>query len=235
MFASLIFLSSMLVTVQAASPTAASPAATNAMAGVSPKVQRYVKHLLAQYDVNADGRLQEAEWRKMHGEPAAIDANHDGIITSDELAVWIINFGYARRIHLALPATATPATRGGVTPPGAGATSASVLGNDVNGGGVGRSGAKSRRETKFYVPRSRLPDGLPDWFLARDLDGDAQLTFSEFSASGSPSDLEEFRRFDRNGDGVVTAAECVRVLQGNKPSKTAASKKGTSAASTKAE
>ncbi|MCA9098347.1 MAG: hypothetical protein KDA36_08175, partial [Planctomycetaceae bacterium] len=67
-----------------------------------------------------------------------------------------------------------------------------------------------RRETQFYVRPSRLPEGLPDWFLQRDLDGDAQLTPAEFSPGALGSELSEFDRLDANSDGVVTAAECVR-------------------------
>jgi hypothetical protein len=69
--------------------------------------------------------------------------------------------------------------------------------------------AKGGRQ-KFTVPRSRLPKGLPSWFIIRDADGDAQLTLAEYAPDGSQLALHEFTRYDANGDGVVTAQECLR-------------------------
>ena len=67
-----------------------------------------------------------------------------------------------------------------------------------------------RRDLKFYVPSKRLPAGLPDWFLARDLDGDGQLTAAEYSPTSLAAELAEFSNYDLNGDGILTAKECVR-------------------------
>ena len=69
------------------------------------------------------------------------------------------------------------------------------------------------RERKFNVPARRLPTGLPNWFTLRDEDGDGQLTLSEFAPKPKASDLEEFRRYDLNDDGVITAEECVRAMK----------------------
>jgi Ca2+-binding EF-hand superfamily protein len=56
-----------------------------------------------------------------------------------------------------------------------------------------------------------LPEGLPPWFQALDKDGDGQITLQEWRKSGRP--LSEFRRYDLNGDGMVTAEEVVRYLK----------------------
>ena len=77
---------------------------------------------------------------------------------------------------------------------------------------------ESRRQAKFSVRRKRLPAGLPAWFLARDEDGDGQLTLSEFAPKPTPADLREFRRYDLNGDGLITAEECLRAIKSMKPS-----------------
>jgi hypothetical protein len=87
----------------------------------------------------------------------------------------------------------------------------------------GKAPQRAKRSSqKFTVPRSRLPKGLPSWFIVRDADGDAQLTLAEYATDGSQSALREFTQYDANGDGVVTAKECLRsprakVIAGAKP------------------
>jgi hypothetical protein len=53
-----------------------------------------------------------------------------------------------------------------------------------------------------------LPRGLPSWFVLRNTDGDAQLTMAEYAPKPTQSQLDEFARYDRNGDGLLTAEEC---------------------------
>ena len=67
---------------------------------------------------------------------------------------------------------------------------------------------------RFFVPPARYPQGVPPWFIARDLDGDGQLTLSEFAPHATQADIEEFSRYDTNHDGVITVEE---VLQFGKP------------------
>jgi hypothetical protein len=73
-----------------------------------------------------------------------------------------------------------------------------------------KAGRGARRQTKFSVPRTRLPRGLPAWFVLRDADGDGQLTMAEFAPKATQSLLDEFARYDRNGDGLATAEECAQ-------------------------
>jgi len=75
---------------------------------------------------------------------------------------------------------------------------------------------------RFFVPPVRLPQGVPPWFVARDLDGDGQLTLSEFAPHPTQADIEEFNRYDTNHDGVITIDE---VLQSGKPAAKAAPSK----------
>ena len=58
---------------------------------------------------------------------------------------------------------------------------------------------------------------MPEWFTRRDTNGDGQLSLSEFAPNPTQADLEEFARYDRNGDGFITAQECLDALRPAKP------------------
>ena len=189
------------------------------------KVYRYAEALVRQYDRNGDGVLDAQEWQAMRGNPALADTDGDGAITVDEMVQWIVKYGQNRRIRVAVP------------PIGLSDDSGADEGSPAKTGGVGKTGGsadaaadkldaepdfaeleESRRQAKFYVPSKRLPAGLPAWFLARDEDGDGQLSLSEFAPKPTPADLREFERYDLNGDGLITAKECLRALKSMKAS-----------------
>jgi Ca2+-binding EF-hand superfamily protein len=67
-----------------------------------------------------------------------------------------------------------------------------------------------RGSGRFRTPKERLPDGLPEWFRRRDVDGDGQVTMAEFAQEWTPDKLAEFNRYDLNHDGIITAAECLK-------------------------
>jgi Ca2+-binding EF-hand superfamily protein len=71
---------------------------------------------------------------------------------------------------------------------------------------------------RFLTPHERLPKGLPDWFLQKDVDGDGQISMAEFASQWTPAAAAEFDRYDLNHDGIITAAECLKVeKQRSKP------------------
>jgi len=195
------------------------------------KIFRYSQRLVRQYDRNRDGRLDEAEWRQMQGNPRVADSDRDGVITVTELANRVARYGVRRKIRLmpslsggriVLPSLLSPTTGPDSTsvadrtaPPKDGGRSAA--GNESAAGSP--SGRGVGRQARYFVPRTRLPQGLPAWFSLRDADGDAQLTMAEFAPKATQSELDDFARYDWNGDGVVTAQECVR---GPKPTAEAA-------------
>jgi hypothetical protein len=74
----------------------------------------------------------------------------------------------------------------------------------------------ARRDAKFHLSAKRLPPGLPDWFLRRDLDGDGQLILSEFAPQATAAERREFARYDLNSDGVVTPQEYLKATRGTK-------------------
>jgi hypothetical protein len=67
--------------------------------------------------------------------------------------------------------------------------------------------ARQASSKQFVAPRSRVA-GLPSWFLAKDANGDGQLTVAEYAPDSEKSRLADFARSDRNQDGVLTAQEC---------------------------
>ena len=77
---------------------------------------------------------------------------------------------------------------------------------------VTESGSTSPAKTiRFFRPDERLPKGLPDWFKARDADGDGQISMAEFRADWPPAKEAEFLHLDLNHDGVITPDECLKV------------------------
>lgn len=58
-----------------------------------------------------------------------------------------------------------------------------------------------------------LDKGLPDWFVRNDLNEDGQISMSEFSSTWDESVLADFEKFDLNGDGVITAEECLAAIR----------------------
>ncbi len=184
-----------------------SPTADNAppMVDISAKVRRYAKKLVARYDLDDNGTLESGEWLQMRGDPHDDDLNGDEVLTAEELAIRIAVYGHRRMIRL-MPqrrlnepvAVANQTT----TDRPAEATTAT---DDVE---AGRK--KLRRSRRFYVRSSRMPVGLPAWFVEGDTNGDAQMSLAEFSAKWSSSELDQFDTFDHDGDGMITARECAR-------------------------
>jgi len=68
-----------------------------------------------------------------------------------------------------------------------------------------------RKLGRFLTAHERLPKGLPDWFLEKDVDGDGQITMAEFTTNWTPDKVAEFARYDLNHDGIITSAECLKV------------------------
>jgi Ca2+-binding EF-hand superfamily protein len=64
-------------------------------------------------------------------------------------------------------------------------------------------------------PRRRLPNGLPMWFATLDTDQDGQISLAEWRRGGR--NLDEFRKYDLNEDGFITANEVLRYLRSQPP------------------
>lgn len=65
-----------------------------------------------------------------------------------------------------------------------------------------------RRPTVYRA--GKLPKELPPWFGQLDTDGDGQIALWEWRKAGK--ELEEFKDWDRDGDGFITAEEVLHKL-----------------------
>lgn len=184
------------------------------------KVVRYAERLLEKYDLNRDGVLQKDEWMALHGHPELIDTNRDGNISLEEMSNWVSDYGRRKRLGTQLePAPAAEQVVNATTPAQASPTQTkpeAILGSAEEASAAAPTSpaaalanGERRRDSKFFVPSNRLPAGLPDWFIAKDIDGDGQLTVGEYSPTSNSQELADFAKLDANGDGLMTAKECV--------------------------
>jgi hypothetical protein len=198
------------------------------------KIMRYAQRLLEKYDSNRDGQLQQSEWSRMSHDPRTADANRDGTIGEDELARYIADYGRHRQLRLmerpapgdaVLPPLLHPVTESAADESIAAVQTAAATGanraetpqssdggatDEAAPGSDGPQRERARRDTRFFVAPTQLPQGLPKWFGERDADGDGQLSIAEFAPKASNSDFKQFARYDLNGDGLLTADEYLR-------------------------
>jgi Ca2+-binding EF-hand superfamily protein len=74
-----------------------------------------------------------------------------------------------------------------------------------------RTGAFSFSVRVVSAASANLPQGLPPWFTVLDLDMDGQVGLYEWRMAGL--NLNEFRKYDRNGDGLITPEEMLRQVK----------------------
>jgi Ca2+-binding EF-hand superfamily protein len=148
-------------------------------AQVDERIRAFADMALQRFDSNRDGRLQRDEWSRMRDNPQGADRNGDGIITRDELAQYMADRGRERWGDL-------------------------PRSSDSSGG----NGEPDRKSYRFLTAAERLPKGLPEWFTSNDANGDGQISMAEFTTNWNDAKVEEFMRYDLNGDGIITASEC---------------------------
>lgn len=103
---------------------------------------------------------------------------------------------------------ATPPSRSASAKTGDASSATASATPDSSADAPKRTGPKSGR---FLTAHERLPKDLPDWFREKDVNGDGQVDMAEFASEWTPALIEEFNRYDLNHDGVITAAECLKV------------------------
>ena len=166
--------------------------------GNDQRYRDYAKQLFAQYDKNRNGVLERDEYHEMSNNPKAADKNGDGAISFDELVGWLVEMS-------------KPGSHSGGS------------GNDSRDRDRDRSKKAEPRQPVYRVPFpspiDRLPSGLPEWFLKKDVDRDGQVSMAEFSQDWSETKLTEYFKYDINGDGFIVPAEVLRAEKGTSQSK----------------
>lgn len=185
----------------APSPTA-TPAQSPPGSGDTPspeqqqRVRAFAESMLRQYDKNKNGVLEREEWSEMRGNMKEADKNGDGIITLDELTVHLMAYSQRRGDF------------GGRSGPGApGGPNSNASSSNPSG-----ATADTRKSYRFLTAQERLPKGLPDWFIRKDVNGDGQVSMAEYASVWSEAMVEEFKRYDLNNDGIITPAEVMAVM-----------------------
>jgi hypothetical protein len=175
---------------------------------IASKVVRYAETLIRRYDTDGDGQLSEPEWASLGESLRVSDLDRDGFITADEFARRIMAYGRRRSLHF-VPLASSPLGVSGA-PVGSRNEQKSADASVRVADGTVPSGAErdaTNVAKRYFVPATRLPTGLADWFLESDADGDGQVTTAELAKGASAETITQFSALDTNGDGVITASE----------------------------
>lgn len=157
-----------------------------------PKIERYAEAHVRRFDHDGDGQLSPAEWQPKPPElVATIDRDHDGQCSVEELVAHIDRYSRQRSLRL------FPQTRAG----------------DSAGASVGESGIRAPDATRapkwrrFFVPRDESSPIVQTWYDDNDVNGDGQVTLSEFAPMVNEIEVARFAQIDANGDGVIVPGE----------------------------
>lgn len=157
---------------------------------------------IKRYDKNNDQAIDEAELKegRWGDNPMQYDRNKDGKLTKQELAT-----RQARRRLLKVEqdqskkdqaniAKKKEATEEKKERPNPFEKTASYRLSDAEG-------------------KPMRPPGLPEWFTRNDINSDNQISMNEFSRKWTDEVVEDFARFDANGDGLITSKECLAAVK----------------------
>ncbi len=171
------------------------PAAEMLAVPVSEEDERQAAATIRRYDRNRNGMLDENEMGRLSGNPLDFDRNRDGRLSAGELSV-----RYARRREAEAEARAMGRSddrrgRQEEPPP-------REIPDPYNG-----------RNSFRVVSDQDLPEGTPRWFEEKDRNRDGQVAMAEYTGKWNESLVDEFFRWDANGDGVITAEEALRGVE----------------------
>lgn len=190
----------------------------------------YAKQLVKQYDKNGDNMLQPDERKELRGRAAESDLNKDGVITIDELVAHLSsnspspasgstpatspstanNRSASSSSSSSAPSSSSAGHSGNDSSKLSGEASKRVVYGSTGGAAAGTKEGDKRRTYRFTTATERLPSGLPSWFTSKDTNHDGQVQMSEYSRYWTKSLVAEFRRYDLNDDGFITAKEAAK-------------------------
>ena len=147
------------------------------------QLRMLVRSMLAQHDRNKNGKLEKNEWARLRGNPGASDRNEDGVLTSDEIEDHLAGFATREKDpRMSRRSKSSPSLKKGT----------------------------AKKTYRFLTAHERLPTGLPDWFIEKDLNEDGQLSLREYATRLSQTQLDEFLMFDLNKDGLIVPKEYLK-------------------------
>jgi Ca2+-binding EF-hand superfamily protein len=146
--------------------------------------------ILGLYDSNKNGTIDKDEMGRVNAAYLKADGDSSGTITKDELTKYALSI---------IPGGSSSSSGSG------GSRSSSKSGSSR-----GSNSSGERKTYRFRTAEERLPDGLPDWFKKNDADHDGQIAMGEYAKSWDDAKAAEFAKYDRNGDGILTPAECLK-------------------------
>ena len=192
-------------------PTPSSSSSSSASS--NERLKKWATELVTKNDKNGDMILDKDEQAALGSSAASEDLNHDGKITIDEIVMH----------HSSGTSTSPTASSSSSSTPSSSSDSSRSSSSDSRSktsdalakrvltgtaGGTGKD-ADKRRSYRFSKASDKLPTGLPSYF-SRDTNHDGQVSLSEYSRSMSSSVVAEFRRYDLNDDGFITAKEAIK-------------------------
>ena len=153
------------------------------------RYKRYADALLKQYDKDKDNRLSKAEVKSMRRPPGEADSNGDGMISRDELIDSIAN-----------PKASSSRSSSGEEK-STRSSSRSRFSSRSRDSSESEDSKSSSRSSSSRSSSSRVS------FSGNDTNQDGQLQMHEFAREWDSDTLEDFKKKDKNGDGIITRAE----------------------------
>ncbi|MCH2181300.1 MAG: hypothetical protein MK108_04775 [Mariniblastus sp.] len=166
------------------SPEKSEQSKSNAYNSGSDRYKRYADALLKQYDKDKDNKLSKSEVKSMRRPPSQADSNGDGMITRDELIDSISN---PKSSSSSSSSSEERSSR---------STSRSRFSDRSRSSSDSKSSSSSSRSSSRSVS-----------FSGNDTNKDGQLQMHEFARDWDADTLEEFKKKDKNNDGIITRSE----------------------------
>jgi hypothetical protein len=211
-------------------PNSSSDRPSSSAGGANLNMEEYVRKLVKEHDKNGDMMLQADEQKGLSGKAATADLDKDGVITSNELMTTLSGNAPAGSTASSSPTSSNSGEgsdggdgdrgrrgdrrrgREGDGRSGTGTTTKRVYtalpAKAKSGDTTTADNIPAKRTYRFTRGTDRLPaTGLPSWFKSRDTNGDGQVAMSEYSRTWSDRTVDEFRRYDLDNDGIITAKE----------------------------